>query len=439
MASGKKRLIEEAKARVEELLEERIDEQGMTLDEIEAVVERTTREVAAWILERLVQEQQPPKANRAACPQCATLGKYKRRLDAQVLTIHGPLQIRRRYHYCAVCERGFAPIDAALGLAAGRDATRRVRFWQAKYGSESAFAAVPELLQDLRGITVSASTVERTTLEVGAQLRTSEPTWMPPPPAGKAPAASPRLYLSLDGTMCPLRDEWCRDGSRGKLVCRYGEAKLGIVFQTGSQDGLDTGVVRRGCVGTMGELREFRPLVLELGRQWRLREARELIVLGDGAVWIWLLAGAYYAHAVQILDFWHMTDHLWKVAHARFGKGTEAGKAWVQAAQWDLKRDLTASFLQGLRDWAPTTEAAQEVQRVELAYFEENAPRMKYGTYLAKGYMIGSGVMESACRQVVTQRLDQAGMHWRKETAGAVLAIRAHLRSTGAPPLAQYA
>jgi len=134
-----------------------------------------------------------------------------------------------------------------------------------------------------------------------------------------------------------------------------------------------------------------------------------------------------------------MTEHLWNVARARHGKGTEAAQAWVRATQWDLKHDLTASFLQDLREWEPATEEAREVRRVELAYFEANAERMEYGTYLERGYMIGSGVMESGCRQLAAQRLDRAGMHWREESADAVLAIRAHLRSTGAPPLSQYA
>ena len=239
--------------------------------------------------------------------------------------------------------------------------------------------------------------------------------------------------------MCPLRDPWKRDGSRGKLVCRYGEAKLGIAFQTRQQDGLDTEVIRRGCVGTMGDLATFLPLLLTLGRQWRLEAAKELILLADGAAWIWSLAATHFPRAIQILDFWHLTEHLWKVARAMHGSATEAAEAWVKQAQWDLKHDLTCSFLMGLREWQPESEEAREVKRVELAYFAANEERMRYGTFLKRGYMIGSGVMESGCRQLAGQRLDQAGMHWREETADAVLAIRAHRRSTGASPLTHYA
>src|SRR5215210_9594010 len=113
MADGKRRLIEEAKARVELILEARIAEEGMTLDAIEAVVEDTVREVAGWVEERLIAEQQPPPENRAACPRCGAACAYKRDLDTSVLTIHGPRHLRRRYHYCSTCQQGFSPTDAA--------------------------------------------------------------------------------------------------------------------------------------------------------------------------------------------------------------------------------------------------------------------------------------------------------------------------------------
>lgn len=130
MAKDRERLIEEAKGRVEALLKERLPaepEGGMTLDEIEAVVESTLREVATWLEERLIQEQQPEPSNRAACPQCGASCRFKRLLDTTILTSHGPRTISRRYHYCAPCGQGFAPIDAVLGLEPGRDATRQVR------------------------------------------------------------------------------------------------------------------------------------------------------------------------------------------------------------------------------------------------------------------------------------------------------------------------
>ncbi len=439
VAIRKRQLIGEAKERLEQILEARIDEERMTLDEIEAAVESVMREVAEWVEARLIEEQQPARCNEAACQKCGNASRFKRTMDAHVLTIHGLRRIPRRYYYCTACRQGFCPMDGVLGLESGRDATRLVRSWQAKYGSESAFAAVPELLQELRGIDISASTVERTTIEVGKAVEAAARDWEPGPPDRKGELVKERLYLSMDGTMTPLRDQWRRDGTLGKLACRYGEAKLGAVFQTLRKQGLDEGVARRGCVGTMGDVAVFRKKLLELAAQWRLGFVGELIVLADGAPWIWATVAEHFPTAIQILDYWHMTQHLWKVANAMHSSNRESAKAWVDEAQRYLNRGMTHCFLGMVRSWQPAGEEAREIRRTELAFFETNAERMRYETFLGKGYMIGSGTMESTCRQVAAQRLDRAGMHWREEVADVVLAIRAHRSSTGAPPLTCYA
>jgi hypothetical protein len=428
----------EAHERLEQLLEERIDEQTMTLDEIEAVVEEIGREMNAWLEERLIRQQEPLPANRAACPECAQPGRYKRTLLTTVLTSHGSRQIPRRYHHCACCKKGFSPIDAVLGLEEGRDATRRIRAWQAKYGSEDSFATVPELLRELRGVEVSESTVERTTVEVGQAVYAAAQKRAVGPPAPREIGTGGRWYLSLDGVYCPLRERWRRDGSLGKLVRRYGEVKLGMAFQTERKEGLDTGVVTRGCTATLGDIDEFTPLMLALAEQWTAR-ASERVVLGDGADWIWKLATKHFPDALQILDFFHMSQHLYTVAKAMFPQDAAAATAWVKDAQWAMKRNLGCLVRQKINDWQPETDAAQEIRRIELGFFTGNAERMRYKTFLDKGYMIGSGVIEAGCKHVVAKRVRQSGMHWREETAQAVLAVRAHLKSTNAANLSTYA
>lgn len=429
----------EAHAHLEQLLEERIDEQTMTLDEIEAVVEEIGREMNAWLEERLIRQQEPVPANQAACPQCARPGRYHRTLETAVLTSHGSRLIRRRYHYCPRCKKGFSPIDRVLGLEEGRDATRRIRAWQAKYGSEDSFATVPELLRELRGVEVSESTVERTTVEVGNAVYAAAQQRSVGPPAPASAAVVGRRYLSMDGIYCPLREEWRRDGTRGKLVCRYGEVKLGIVFQTGEKDGLDTGVVARGCTATLGDINEFTPLVLDLARQWGADRATELVVLGDGAEWIWNLAEKYLPGAIQILDFFHMSQHLHTVAKAMFPRKPTTAAAWVKDAQWAVERNLGATVIRMITEWEPQTKEGRKIRNRELGYFEGNAERMRYDTFLKKGYMIGSGVIEAGCKHVVAKRVRQSGMHWREATAQSVLAVRAHLKSSNASDLRAYA
>jgi hypothetical protein len=448
----KEQLLDDAAQRAREILSEKLDACGdrpLAVDEIEELVEEASREAARWLEERLIEEQTPPGTNCAACPQCGQAARHKQTLHTHLLTIHGQQPVTARYYYCTPCGHGFCPADAVLGFERGRKATRRVRSWMARFGvQEESFAAVPPILLELRGLAVSESTVERTTVEVGLALaaatearavaEAAEPGAAEPGAA--EPAGAARLYLAMDGTMCPLREEWRRDGSLGKLVCRYGEAKVGMAFTTGQKEGRDTGVVTRGCIGTLGNITVFTLLMVGLARQWGAQRAQELVVLGDGAHWIWNLTARYFPHAVQILDLWHVLERLWTVAEARFGSRTStAAKAWVERMHSHLEHNLVGTVIGELERWEPQRKAHRQLREEQLTFFEGNKERMKYKTYLARGYLVGSGPIESRCKQLVQRRLHEGGMHWRENTAEAVLAIRACLHSTRPTDLRVYA
>jgi hypothetical protein len=444
-ASLKEQLLREYAA----LLEERLPEGPLTLEEIETVVEELGRQQDRRLEELLIEEQTPPPDNQVACPHCHAPARFKRQVPLEVLTMHGTRLLRRRWHHCMACRRGFAPLDLQLRIE--KHATRQVRAWQAKYGSLDAFVTVPDLLRDLRGLVLSESTVERTTLEVGAALLAAERTARTPAPPREEPPASTaptprvrrgpgveRLYLEMDGVYVPLRDEWRKDGSLGKLHCRYGECKVGVVFQADRKEGLDEGVLWRAYTATLEKIEGFAPRLNALAEAHGSERARELVVLGDGAEWIWNLCDKYFARAVQIVDYWHMTQHLYTVANARFGAGTAAAEAWVRDSQWYLDRDLTATVVARIGEWRPEGEAERKVRDTEYGYFAGNQERMRYATFLKRGLHIGSGIVEAGCRQLVTQRLKESGMHWREETAEAVLAIRAKLKSTAPTDLRSY-
>lgn len=448
-------LLDEAAQRARESLEKQLDAYGdrpLSVDEIEELVEEASREAARWLEERLIAEQAPPAANCAACPQCGGSARYKQTLHTHLLTIHGRQPVVSRYYYCQPCQHGFCPQDPILGLERGRRATRRVRAWMARFAvQEECFAAVPPILAELRGLEVSASTVERTAVEVGealgaareARAREALATAEAEGAQAAPPAGTPgptRLYLAMDGTMCPLRERWRRDGSLGRLVCRYGEAKVGMAFTTSRKDGLDTGIVTRGCIGTLGNIVVFTLLMVALARQWGAHRAAELVVLGDGAPWIWKLVARYFPQAVQIVDLWHVLERLWSVAEAKFGSRTSAAaQAWLEQMRSHLEQDLVGTVIAELERWEPQRKKHRELREEQLTFFANNRERMTYKTYLAKGYLVGSGPIESRCKQLVQRRLHEGGMHWREKTAEAVLAIRACLHSTQPTDLRAYA
>ena len=442
----KEALIADAASQAAKVMRERLDalgERSLDLDGIEDLVEDVGQEVDAWLEDRLIQEHQPPAQNCVACPDCHRPARYKETRVTRLLTTHGWRAASRRYHHCNPCGKGFSPLDLALGLEAGRTASRRIRSWQAKYSAlEGAFTAVPPILKELRGISLSASTVERTTVEVGtclaaAQQRAAEASEEAGPGAVPEPE---RLYLAMDGTMCPLRERWRKDGSLGKLKTRYAEAKVGMAFTTGRKDGLDTGITARACVATLGNIAAFTLLMVWLARRWGAHRAHELVVLGDGAAWIWKLARRFFPKAVQILDYWHVIERLFLVAEARFGsKTSEAATQWVHTMRALLEDDFVDLVVDDLRKWQPRLLKHRQLRDSQAAFLHRNRARLQYGTFLAKGYMLGSGPIEARCKQVVQSRIHEAGMHWREHTAEAVLAIRAYLHGTDAGDLRAYA
>jgi hypothetical protein len=239
----------------------------------------------------------------------------------------------------------------------------------------------------------------------------------------------------MDGKMVPLREPWKQDGSAGELICRWGECKTGVVYEARPSPKGDRGVLRRRYVATLQDRRPFGFLLSTAAHEQGVHWAREVVVLGDGAAWIWQLAATHFPQALQIVDFFHVSEHLWAVAKERFGPETSAAQAWVGARQAELKADAVEAVIAAVAAWKPRKAERRKLRKDTLGYLTTNRERLRYGTFLKRGYHIGSGVVEASCKHVVGSRLDQAGMHWRPERAEAVVALRAALLSNRPPDL----
>jgi hypothetical protein len=411
-----------------------------TLDQIEAVVTRLGGEFRRNLQRRLVTERTRGLRDNTVECACRARARYRETRVRFLTTCHGELAISRPYYYCSACRRGSVPLDAALGLDAGTT-TRQVRLWMADLAARLPFAEATLTLERLTGVGVAATTLEFTAVAIGTALRHAQHHEAERHRRGRPPAAQRkprRLYISVDGTSAPLREPWKRDGSAGPLICRGGECKTAILYEARSTPTGDQGVLHRTVVASLEDVTQFGPLVATLAHQAGHHFAPELVVLADGAAWIWNLAAAQFPTALQILDFFHASQHLFTVAHSCLGEGTPAAKEWVRERQHELKADRVEAVLEAITAFVPRGAEQRQLLLTEAGYFRNNAERMRYGTYLAKGYQIGSGVMEATCKHVVAQRVDQAGMHWSKETAEAVLALRGALLSTRPPDLTPY-
>jgi hypothetical protein len=160
---------------------------------------------------------------------------------------------------------------------------------------------------------------------------------------------------------------------------------------------------------------------------------RTVVVLGDGARWIWPRARAFLGlpgvEVVEIVDIYHAYSYLWAVGHALFGTGDERAAAWVEPLKDDLYTHGAAPVLAALAALTPPTEEAAQAIEDAQTYFNQNATRMAYPQFVARQFPLGSGAVESACKGLVEARLKQAGMRWSVPGSQAIASLRALHRS----------
>jgi hypothetical protein len=432
-------LIADLLEKMRRQLQEQLPDQSATLDQIEEAAgqigRQASQDIQRCLIEQRGQQPRPPKAECA----CGTAARYKGQQARSIVTAHGVLTFKRACYHCAACQHTLVPLDHALGLDSG-STTTQVRLWVALLAGQLPFAQAATTLQMLTQVALSAASVERLSVAIGTSLRKHQHQQAQQHQAGTLPQPNhprpKRLYIGLDGVFVPLREAWKKDKSQGALCCRWGECKSGVVYEAcQDKQGKDSRVRTHAYVATLGEVDAFAPLLGTLAHQHGHHLAKEVVVIGDGAPWIWQLAAKQFRGAVQIVDFFHAAQHLAELAQARFGKDTQAAQDWLVARQEDLKTNHLDKVLAEIRAWRPASESKQQLRRRTFAYFRNNAERMRYQSFVEKGYHIGSGVVEATCKRVVVQRLDQAGMHWRQESAEAIVALRAAQLCTRPPDL----
>ncbi len=379
----------------------------------DAVLDRVRR-VLPLLLEAVVQQATSGldvrlTQARAACPWCerkaAPHGRPRRR---QIETQCGTL---------------------TLGVADRSRVSEGLRGWLVRLGATAPFREAADVLEELTGLVAGPETIRRHTEAAGTALRVVEDaavarverTREAAEPVDPAPGF---LVAQTDGAMVRYLDGWH-------------EVKLGLV--AGWEDGeLSTPsyVAAREPAAAFGArlaAEAARRGALEIVR-WEggvtgrgLAVLRELGLYGDGAAWIWNLADERFDVRVEIVDPFHVYEHLHTIARAVFGD-TPAATAWVDRRKAELMTAGVAPVLAALRIKAPTTEAASVLRR-ERRYFATNAERMDYPTLRLDGLPLGSGPIESAADHLVQRRMKRAGMRWSTTGGDAMLALRARLRS----------
>jgi hypothetical protein len=348
-----------------------------------------------------------------------------------VQTLFGPISLRRDYFYCEATGTGRAPLDEALGLVHSYSpalvrlacrAAARMGFEQAS--QDLAALANVQLegrqIQRLANLAAPAVAAQREL----ARDASGEPI--------------PIVYVEVDGTGVPMINAELdgRDGKQPDGSAKTREVKLGAVFTQTHRD--EEGRPVRDYqsttyVGSFETAAQFGSHIRAEAFRRGLGRASRVVVLGDGAAWIWELARVNFPDATQILDLFHALERLHALCEGLYGAGTPWAKRqheeWAQALKQDKVLEVIAAARARLDDLGALSVEGRTALDKQIAYFENHHQRMLYLTYRNQGLFCGSGVVEAGCKTVVGQRLKHSGMFWSESGAQSVLTLRCALLS----------
>ncbi len=179
-----------------------------------------------------------------------------------------------------------------------------------------------------------------------------------------------------------------------------------------------------GYVGAIETAEDFTGRIYGEAVRRGLDDAQKIVVIGDGARWIWDLARQNFPDAVQIVDLYHAREHLCKLI-ALLSNGDEKLKTEYRD-RWlaDLDAGNVEKTIEESKAKLPKKGERRESALDEIGYFEHNAHRMRYAQYRGEGLFVGSGVVEAGCKNVIGKRLKQSGMEWTVRGANSIISLR---------------
>jgi Uncharacterised protein family (UPF0236) len=237
--------------------------------------------------------------------------------------------------------------------------------------------------------------------------------------------AIPKFYIAYDGTGVPMVPRET-EGRRGKQSpqAKTREAKLGCIFTQTTVDQQGQPVRDADSTSYVGAIETAEAFGVRLYAEAvrrGLHNAQLVIVLGDGAPWIWTIADEHFPGALQIVDLYHARQHVAELAKLVLGS---EWKPWAEARYRELDAGKIEPLLGALLRLKTPQPDVQAAIRKGIHYFQTNAERMRYGEFRKRGLFVGSGVVEAGCKTIVGKRLKQSGMHWTRRGANAILALR---------------
>jgi hypothetical protein len=416
------------------------------LGHLEEQLLRGGQELFRQMLEKAAQQ----KADGAPplCPHCQN--KLSRLTGGHWTTIQsrfGSIRVRRTRGYCKRCCKWRFPADTLLGLPEEGTQSPAVQEIAALTVSQMPAAQAEALVERLTGVKISAATLGRAAQQQGrrAQEKRAQLDQQMSRPEGRAQqdrdlqlqlALEPfTLVIELDAWNIRERDAWGQSAQQraaGAEPSRWHWVYGGTCFRLSQRvqsAGGRPAILSRGYAMTRGGVDALKEQLWAEAMRHGLGRAHEVLIVADGAVWIWNLAGDRFPGARQRVDFYHVSQHLWSVAHTLYPDDGAAARAWVEPLLDKLRADASGEVITELEQLRERLEgAAREQVERERAYLETHRQRLDYGTAKKKGQPLGSGAMESTCGQYQV-RFKRTGQFWSTTGDEALMCLETFRRN----------
>ena len=287
-------------------------------------------------------------------------------------------------------------------------------------GQQYVFAEGEETLKRLKGVEINAKQIERVCHHYGALIEEEDCDLIATNihREYEVTQSNQLHYAMLDGAMYLTKEE------------KWKEAKLGRIFNVKDNVPISKErsiIANSTYVSHLGGIKEFLPKF-----EYHLDGLKSLVIIADGARWIWNWADDFYPDATQILDFYHAKEHLCQFALNYFKERTTCTQ-WIDTQCKIMLEDDVQKVIDELKELPQSNHKKTADQKRKLiAYYQKNIKRMRYKTYLKRELLIGSGAIESAHRNVLQQRMKLSGQHWTKNGFQQISNIRVAYKSNNA-------
>lgn len=399
--------------------------------------------IGLWVARSLVEEQLNQRAQSptgwGTCQVCGCRLQSKGFVSRQMLTLVGRVQWRRRVGRCpnrCVGSQSI-PFDEVLGIDAYQQSSLELIRLGCLLALFVPFELAAWLLSQLSGIRLSDDSLWQWTQRYGQQAMNRWEDELERWQQGESPtvevltddiAALP-LLMAADGVTVPLRPQ--PKTPKGQTVWR--EVKVALLarlnHRLNRQGKSVTRLMQRRLVAVLGDIHTLKPrLELEAIRQG-IESAPQVVWLSDGARGFWRLFEAGFAHlAIGILDFYHAAAYLWQAAEA-YHDGNPVGtpQMWFSRLRHQLRQGYVHRILKELRWLARSPRTATSTKAILKRvhdYFTTHQAHVQYHLFKKQDLPIGSGMVESACKWLITQRFKGVGMRWSEPGLNHLLSLR---------------